>query len=90
MNVSDSVARAIRTYVPLAVGFALTWAASSLHIVVGPHSQAALAAAAVTAVTGGYYALARVVEHKWPGLGKYLLGAAKPVAAPPAPDAAKD
>lgn len=82
MNLSDGVARSIRTYVPIGVGFAVTWLATSLHIVIGPSSQAGLAAFAVTVVTAAYYALARVVEKRWPKVGKYLLGAPKP--APPA------
>ena len=76
MNLSDSVARAIRTYVPIAVGLATTWAASSLHIVIGPSSQAGLVAITVTAVSASYYALVRLLEKRWPRLS-VLLGAPK-------------
>lgn len=75
MNVSDNVARYIRTGVTLLVGFLVTWLATTVHVVVGPSSQAALVALTVSVVSGAYYALARFIEKKWPAIGKYLLGA---------------
>lgn len=75
MTVSDNIARYIRTGVTLLVGLLVTWLASSLHVVVGPSSQAGLVALTYGAVSGVYYALARYVEAKWPAVGKYLLGA---------------
>ncbi|HZE66591.1 MAG TPA: hypothetical protein VE081_08185, partial [Sporichthyaceae bacterium] len=68
-------------------GFLLTWLATTLKIVVDPSSQAGLVALCVAALSAGYYALARLLEKRWPALG-FLLGvAAKPVypTAPPAP-----
>jgi len=75
---SNFVVSLIRTYVPLAVGFALTWLASSLKVVVDPSSQAGLVALMVAVLSAAYYFLARLLEKQWPWLG-VLLGA---VAAP--------
>ena len=59
----------IRTYVPVAVGVALTWLASTLHIVIYPSSQAGLVALCVAVLTSAYYLLARFLESKIPALG---------------------
>lgn len=75
MTVSDNIARYIRTGVMLAIGMLVTWLASSLHVVVGPSSQAGLVTLTTGVVMAAYYALARYVEKKWPAVGKYLLGA---------------
>lgn len=77
--ISNFVTSLIRTYVPIGVGFALTWLASSLRIVVDPSSQAGLVALCVTVLSAGYYFLARVLERKFPFLGVLLGAVAKPV-----------
>lgn len=77
MNLSDDITRAIRTGVPVVVGVFVAWLASSLHIVIGPSSEAGLVVVATGAAISGYYALARLIEAKWPAVGKYLLGAPK-------------
>ena len=73
--ISPLVTSLIRTYVPLGVGLLLTWLAGSLHIVIDPASQPGLAALCVAVISAGYYALARLLERKWPALG-VLLGVA--------------
>ena len=64
---------------PIGVGFALTWLASTLKIVVVPSSQAGLVALCVLVLSAGYYLLARVLEKQFPWLGVLLGAAAKPV-----------
>lgn len=63
----------IRTYVPIAVGAALAWLASTLHIVIDPASQTGLVVLAVAVLSAAYYALAKVLERWQPWLG-VLLG----------------
>lgn len=82
--ISNFVTSLIRTYVPIGVGFVLTWVASSLRIVVDPSSQAGLVALCVAVLSAGYYFLARVLERKFPALGVLLGAAAKPVYTKPA------
>jgi hypothetical protein len=75
---SNYVISAIRTYVPLGVGVLLTWLASRLHVVIDPSSQAGLVALCVAVLSATYYALARLLEHRWPMLGVLLGVPAKP------------
>lgn len=63
---SKIVISAIGKYVPVAVGFLLTWLAATLHIVVTPSSEAALAALCVAVLTAAFYALVKLVERVWP------------------------
>jgi len=63
----------IRTWVPVGIGAALTWLASTLGIVLSDDTSVPLTVAAVGIVTAVYYAAARAVEKKWPGLGRILL-----------------
>lgn len=79
MNVSDDIARYIRTFVVVAVGGLLTYVASLLHIAIGPDTKSGIAIFAAGIVISAYYALARYVEKKWPAVGKILLGAPKPL-----------
>lgn len=69
----------IRTVSPILVGTLLAWAASSLHVVIGPSSQAGLVALCVAVLSAAYYALVRLLERKWPSLGVLLGVPAKPV-----------
>jgi hypothetical protein len=70
---NDYLVSLIRTYVPLAVGAALTWLAANLGVVIDKDTGALAVAAAVGIVTAVYYALARAIEGRWPQLGHVLL-----------------
>lgn len=73
MNLSDLIVSYIRTYVPIAVGVALTYLGRHLDIVdPGPEAVAWVTGA----VVAGYYALARVLATVHPLFG-FLLGAPK-------------
>ena len=73
---SDYITSLIRTWVPIAVGFALTWLATKLKIVIYPESTATVTAVSVSIVSGAYYSLVRWLETKSPQFG-WLLGKAK-------------
>nr|PZN23927.1 MAG: hypothetical protein DIU75_04190 [Mycolicibacterium hassiacum] len=73
---SDGVVSLIRTYVPLAVGVAVTYLARKLGVVLDEDTSAMASSAAVAVVTAVYYAAARALESRWPTLG-VLLGAAR-------------
>lgn len=73
MNLSSLVISGIRTGVPIIIGTLLTWLASTLKIVVEPSSQAGLVALCVATLSAAWYALARLLEKKWPAAG-WLLG----------------
>jgi hypothetical protein len=70
---NDYFVSLIRTWVPVAIGSLLTWLASTLGIVLSDDTSVQLTIAAVGIVTAVYYALARAVEKRWPGLGRILL-----------------
>jgi hypothetical protein len=59
--------------VPVAVGAALVWLATTLGIGLDDGTSAAVTAAAVGIVTSVYYAAARAVEARWPAVGRVLL-----------------
>lgn len=82
--ISNFAISLIRTYVPIGVGFVLTWLASSLRIVVDPSSQAGLVALCVTVLSAAYYFLARLLEKRFPWLGVLLGAVAKPTYVKPA------
>jgi hypothetical protein len=77
----------IRTWVPVAVGSVLAWAAVHWHIVVDPGAGVTVATIATAFCIAGYYALCRLVEKRWPRLGALLLSVGlvqdKPVYAGP-------
>lgn len=75
---NDYVIAHIRTLVPVAVGTALTWLATSLQIVVSPSSQAGLVALCTAVLSGAYYSLAKLAEARFPQLGWLLGKAAEP------------
>lgn len=68
---SDVIISLVRTYVPLAVGGGLSWAATRLGI--ADFDSSGVEAAAVLFVSAAYYALARLLERKWP-VFRFLLG----------------
>ena len=59
----------LRTTVPVIVGVLLGWAAK---IGLGLPSGAVFEIVTVV-ITAAYYALARLVEQRWPGVGQMLL-----------------
>lgn len=69
----------IRTWVPVAIGTALTWLLSWVaahlhwHIVLSQHSSTTVGIVSVGIVTAAYYALARWVEKHWPAAGRFLV-----------------
>lgn len=71
---SDTIVSLIRTWVPIAVGAAVSWLARKLGWVTP--DTAALATAFTGLVIAAYYALARWLEKKWTGFG-FLLGIPK-------------
>jgi len=75
---SNFVVSLIRTWTPIGVGLALTWLASTLHVVIAPSSQAGLVALCVAVLSAGYYLLARLLERQFPWLGALLGATAKP------------
>jgi hypothetical protein len=74
--VSDKLISLIRTYVPVAVGWFLTWLATNLGVVLDAESSTGLIVGVTALVTAAYYTLARLLESRWPWLG-ILLGATK-------------
>jgi len=79
VNLNDYLLSLIRTYVPLVVGVALTWAARRWGVVL-PEDLSAQATMLTTGlVVAVYYGLVRGLEMRWPRFGK-LLGASKPPA----------
>lgn len=83
---NDFVTSLIRTYVPIGVGAALTWLATTFSIVVPDDASAGLTLFIGALFTAVYYLLARAVEKAFPSLGKLLvgLGAGKAPEYPPA------
>ena len=74
-NVGNVIVANIRTFVPIAVGAALTWVASKLGIVVDDNTKMTAAALAVLIVTSVWYGVVHWVEQKWPSVG-WLFGKA--------------
>lgn len=70
---SDYVTSLVRTWVPVAVGSAVTWLGSTADIVVGDDATQGGIMFFTALVTGAYYALARLLERKFPWAG-ILLG----------------
>lgn len=79
--ISDFVLSLIRTYLPIAVGSALVWAAAQTDIVIEPDSANGVIAVAVALVSGAYYLVARWLEGRWPWLS-ILLGTPPKVSTP--------
>lgn len=64
----DSV---IRTVVPLIVGALIAWAAKiGLNL-----PEGAVTELVTVLVVAGYYVIARLIETRWPALGRILLAA---------------
>ena len=77
----------IRTYVPVRVSAGLVWLAANLGIVVDEDTSLGAGVIAVGLVLAVYYALARLIETRWPGLGRVLIALglvdAQPIYRPP-------
>lgn len=64
----------IRTWVPIALGSGLSWLSLHFEWLGLPGRPSTTFTLTVTAlVIAGYYALARLVERKWPKFGKWLV-----------------
>lgn len=63
----------IRTWVPIAIGAVLAWVNAHWEIVLAGDASTTAIIIATAAVTAGYYALARLVERRWPSLGRWLV-----------------
>lgn len=77
---NDYLVSLLRTWIPVGVGAALAWL-GTYGVEISTGEQAGLVAALTAVCTGGYYALVRAGEHRWPWLG-FLLGTRKPPAYP--------
>lgn len=75
-NMRDTITSFIRTYVPIAVG-ALISLLTSINIDVDAQTQTALIVALTGLIQAAYYALARLIEKKYPFIGRILLGSSK-------------
>lgn len=74
---SDQIVRWIRTWVPYAVGYGLTWVARAFGIVIDEATMAMVGALAATILGAGYwFIVAELEEHVWSGFG-WLLGVPK-------------
>lgn len=64
----------VRTWVPVGLGAGLSWAAVNFRWLGLPnHPSAALTVLVTGVVIALYYAAARLVERKWPALGRWLV-----------------
>jgi hypothetical protein len=70
---NDYIVSLIRTVVPVGVGAGLAWLARETGIVLDEETGAMATVVAVALCIGAYYALARAVEQRWPGLGRVLV-----------------
>ena len=69
---SDTIVSYIRTYVPVIVGTAIGWAVAA-GLPLSTSTQGDLTAALAAAAVAAWYALARLLEAKFPWAG-WLLG----------------
>lgn len=64
----------VRTYAPLVVGVLVAWMAK-----VGWNADTGFMLTVITAGASAiYYFVARLVEYKWPAIGRWLLGNTNP------------
>ena len=68
----------IRTLTPVAVGYAVTWAATNLGIVISNDTSLSITLAVASALTAGYYVVARLLGKRWPMLERLLGTPATP------------
>ena len=75
---SNYVIAHIRTLVPVVVGYAATWVATNLGIVISTETSASATLAVAGVLTAGYYVLARFLGRRWPVLERLLGASATP------------
>jgi hypothetical protein len=64
----------LRTWVPVGLGAAISWAAVNFRWLGLPNEPSAAFTIMVTgAVIAVYYLLARTVERRWPAVGRWLI-----------------
>ena len=64
----------IRTFVPALLGYALSWLALNFTWFDLPNTPSATFSSTVTVVViAAYYFLARLVEKRWPKLGRWMV-----------------
>lgn len=85
---SDLLLSYIRTFVPIAVGAALTWLGTSFGIVLPEEMSAQAAILATGAVVALYYLIVRALEKRWPFFGALLGAKREPAYEAPIPPAA--
>jgi len=73
---SDLILSYIRTYVPIGVGAALSYAAVRWGIVVPEDISTEVTVGLTGLVIAAYYGIVRALEARWPAFGK-LLGRSK-------------
>jgi hypothetical protein len=80
--------RLIRTWVPYGIGLALSYVAIHWHIVVPEQHTSTVVLLTTGLVTAGYYALATLLERRFPRLGRWMIALnltkARPTYAKPA------
>jgi len=76
---NDYVLSLVRTWVPIAVGAALSWLAVRYGIAVPESISNEVTVALTGAVIAAYYGIVRALEKRWPSFGKLLGAAKKPV-----------
>lgn len=77
MTIRDAVASAIRTYVPIGVGFVLTLLARKYGVVIDDTISTSLTTGLAALVAAVYYAVVRILEARFKWVG-WLLGFAVP------------
>lgn len=77
-SMTDQAPAFIRTYVPLVVGAAVTWAATRHGIVLDEATSQAATIAATGIASAVYYGLVRVLEARFPAFGVLLGYTAQP------------
>lgn len=65
----------IRTWVPIGAGLLLAWAAVHWHILLPDRVSTGVAIVATAVAIAVYYAIGRLVERRWPRVGRWLLTA---------------
>ena len=69
---TDYIIGHIRTIVPIAVGAALAWLATTLEIGIDDSTATGLVVAITGLLSAGYYAAVRAVAERYPGIGIML------------------
>jgi hypothetical protein len=80
--------RIIRTWVPIGIGSGLAWANANWSVLGLPEKPSASATILVSGlIIAAYYALASIVEKRFPAVGRWLIALnlvkTQPVYAPP-------